>query len=130
MNKKMEDIVNINTEMPFDKFKKTYKWVIGKWEDTEKILNFSGYITERRRKYEKRTRCGKWYLVEDDTNEISGIHYMNSVDAHQLPIFSGGGRETIAASYTYVGNIPTTITSYSPDGSIKIVRDYRFEIIR
>ena len=108
-------------------FKETYKYVINNWPETLGVEHFSGRIIERKRRFEKRTPHGKWHLVEDDTTEIRNVYYMNSLDAHQLAIFSDGGRETIGMGYTFVGYIPVTITSYSPDRTVKIVRDYKFE---
>ena len=117
--------------MTYDEFKKTYKWMLTKYPNTAAMFpsddtesEIIGTVTHR--KYNK--VGNKWVEAEESfkiTDEpITRYNYCNGVDA--IPFFRGcGGKEIVQMGYTTKGYIPVKITSISPWGDTKTVREYK-----
>ena len=117
--------LQINEEMSYDEFKKTYKWALKQYPDASYLFgNDKIKITMTTTNYEK---SGSRFVETDkDTKDITWEQYFNVIDA--TPFFKNlGGTERITKSYTKAGYIPTRITSVSPDRNKKTVREIRFD---
>lgn len=69
-------------------------------------------------------RYGKrWKEKSSETKDVSGEFYYNCLSS--IPFF----KDRVERAYTYAGYIPVKLTCYSPDKTIKIVREFNIALI-
>jgi hypothetical protein len=93
------------------------------------VFSNPNYLIEHTRKTFTRTDSGKsWHTKPGSvkTELIKNEHYTNFVKS--VPFFNGfcGGTCRGKETYTVAGYLVTTITSVSPDGSIKHIDTFNF----
>lgn len=67
-----------------------------------------------------------WKLAEVVEENISKECYLNIINSTKF-FRSLGGFERLTKGYTYVGFVPTSLNSISPDRKEKIVRSFTFD---
>lgn len=112
--------------MTYKEFQETYYYARKMWPDVHMIFsdNMDEKIcTEKKTEY---VRVGsRWKKAKETTEPFSRLYYMNCVDA--VPFFRRlGGSERVTKGYTIYGLIPVSISSVSPDGTEKVVREFVF----
>lgn len=112
--------------MTYKEFQETYSYARKMWPDVYMIFsdNMDEKIcTEKKTEYVK--VGSRWKKENETTESFSRRYYMNCVDA--VPFFRRlGGIEHVSKSYTPYGLIPVSISSISPDGTEKVVREFVF----
>lgn len=78
-------------------------------------------------KEERFCKVGRsWKSIEVVEENISKECYLNIINSTKF-FRSLGGFERLTKGYTYVGYIPTSLNSISPDKQEKIVRSFTFD---
>ena len=113
--------------MNYKEFRDTCSWMLKMYPDTDLIYAddmdeiigkciCTNYIKSGSR----------WKEIGKGTKEMSRQFYMNCVDA--IPFFRRlGGIERVSKGYTYIGYIPTEISSINPDKTKKTKREFIIE---
>lgn len=113
--------------MLYSEFKNTYKYMLKKYPDTSYLFTdqekpekiFLVTITHQEK------NGNRWKTTETTTEQADFIYYSNVVDA--IPFFKNlGGHERVEAAYTKAGYIPTRITSTSPLGTERTIRELTY----
>ena len=112
--------------MNYAEFKTTYHWMLKRFPHTMNLYDYTNTALGKIKitNYEKH---GKRFMkTEEKTEEFTGRFYCNGVDA--IPFFKMlGGKESVARAWVHgFGDIPVKITSTSPDGTKRTVREFKF----
>lgn len=119
--------------MTYEEFTKTYRWMLKKYPQTSSMFPSKDKENEIIGTVTRTKFCkdgSRWVRVEESFNikeePITRTNYCNGVDA--IPFFRGcGGKELVQMGYTKMGYIPVKITSISPWGDTKTVREYHIK---
>lgn len=120
----MEIRHNEYSDMPYIEFCKKFHRTLKRYPGMECTYNLHYAYEVITTKYYK--VGSKWHeKTEEKTVEtVPGNYYMNMIDA--IPFFRNlGGSERVQMGYTLAGYIPTQLSSISPDGKEKILRNFK-----
>ena len=112
--------------MTYKEFKDTYRWTLKNYPATDNLFYSGRLIRYQETRYERPAAGARWIETKRGAVQlVTPEFYMNGVDA--VPFFrSLGGSETVETAPTYHGKLPVKITSVSPDGTRKTVREFFF----
>ena len=100
-----------------------YKWMLKEYPNTSYIKADEKFAVEC--EVTRYIKSGsRWKEISRETENASSTYYCNVVDA--VPFFRNLGREIVYTSYTKYGLVPYKIYSISPDGTERIVREFKF----
>ena len=109
--------------MKYSEFKKAYRYSISIAPDVANLYNRDDikFICTITTDIKNGTR---WIKTAETVETADTTYYLNTVEA--IPFFRNlGGYERTEKEYTYIGYIPTKVTSISPDKNTRVIRVFK-----
>ena len=108
--------------MTYDEMKKEYKFTLKNYPSVSAVFEAKNIICTTTKELKNGSR---WAAENATTEKISGEYYFNCLES--VPFFrSLNGKEKVVRAYTKFGYVPVRLISTSPDGSIRVTREFKF----
>ena len=108
--------------MTYDEMKREYKFTLKNYPAVSNLFEAKNIICTTTREIKNGSR---WTSENATTEKISGEYYFNCLES--IPFFrSLNGKEKVVRAYTKFGSVPVRLVSTSPDGSIRVIREFTF----
>ena len=109
--------------MTYSEFKKSYRVTLKHYPATSALFEVENVGVCR---ITTESKNGKsWKASDVKTEEMNFEYYFNTLEA--IPFFRNlGGRERVTNAQTQYGYIPVKLTSISPDGNTRTIREFIF----